>query len=173
MQISTAGISNKQKGFTLIELSIVVFLIALFSSMTIPLLTGFGQNQLDASARRLSGAIKYLYNESALNNSQYRLVFNLDKETWRAKIRQENGELVAAKRFGSPTPLRGDARIRDIHVSGKGSQNSGEVSLSIYPEGWIDRSVLHLDNGGNEILTLRIEPFTGTTEVYEGYREFE
>jgi general secretion pathway protein H len=58
-----------------------------------------------------------------------------------------------------------------MNVTGRGSFTSGEVTLEILPVGWIDETVIYLTEDKRE-MTLRIIPFTGSTEVYEGHREF-
>ncbi len=172
MRTSTAGRSSKA-GFTLIELTVVLTLIALFSALVVPMLTGIGQNSLDASARRLAGTVKYLYNEAALTGRPHQLVFNLDEETFGAKILEATGELIEAKGTGRTQHLKGDVRFRDVEITGRGRVTSGEVIAEIHPVGWMEETVIHLDAGGDQTMTLRLMPFTGATEIYAGYREFE
>ena len=85
---------SAQSGFTLIELGVVVVLIALFAMLTIPLFSSTGTSKLGYSARRLSGTIKYLFNESALTGLEHRLIYNLDRDTYRARVVEADGEIV-------------------------------------------------------------------------------
>lgn len=159
-------------GFTLIELGIVIFLLALFAMISVPLVAGLGERGLDASARRIAGTVKYLYNEAALTRSLHRLVLNLDEGTFAARRQDAKGELVELRGTGRVQKLKGDVKIRDVMIAGRGNYTSGEVTADIYPVGWMEETVIHLDRDG-KVLTLRLMPFTGTTEIYEGYREFE
>lgn len=172
MRISTTGRSSSA-GFTLIELSIVLLLIAIFSALVVPMITGIGENGLDASARRLAGTVKYLYNESALTGRPYRLVFNLEESTFGAKRLEANGDLVEVFGTGRMQRLKKEVRFRDVNVTGRGQFTSGEVTTDILPVGWLEETVIHLDAGNDEVLTLRLMPFTGATEIFTGYREFE
>lgn len=172
MPTSTAGKLNKEAGFTLIELAVVVLIIALLSSLTIPMVTGFGQDRLESSARRLAGSVKYLYNESALKKREYRLVFNLDEGTFGAKYIDFKGELVPAEGRWQEQRLKGDVRIRDVDVTGRGKVTSGEATTIIRPVGWLEETVIHLQED-DRMMTVRLMPFTGQSEIYEGYREFE
>jgi general secretion pathway protein H len=36
----------------------------------------------------------------------------------------------------------------------------------------VEETIIHLEDGAGEMLTLRVMPLTGTTEVFDGYREF-
>ncbi len=173
MPMSTAGNWNRPSGFTLIEIVVVLFLLALFSALTLPMLTGIGQDGLSASARRLAGTVKYLYNESALNRQEYRLIFHLDKGSYEARVLKTDGEWTEVTGIGAGRRLKGKTRFAEVDVAGKGAFTTGEVTAEIHPQGWLPETVVHLDNGKGGKMTLRIMPFTGATEVYEGYRDFE
>ena len=101
MPTSTTGNSTKQAGFTLIELTIVVVILALFALLTVPLFGATGTSKLEYSARRLSGTIKYLFNESALTGKEHRLIYNLGQGTYRGKIVEATGEIVDITGIGS------------------------------------------------------------------------
>ena len=47
-----------------------------------------------ASARRLAGTVKYLFNESALDGREYRLIFDLKDATYSARRLEEDGTLT-------------------------------------------------------------------------------
>jgi general secretion pathway protein H len=148
----------------------VVFLIGLFSALVIPMVTGIGDDKLATTSRRLAGTVKYLYNESALTGDKFRLIFNLDRGTFGAK-QETDGELHEVDGTGRLQTLKGDLRFSEMTVTGRGSFTSGEVTLEIESVGWIDEAVIYLTEDKRE-MTLRIMPFTGSTEVYEGHREF-
>lgn len=169
----SAGPASKyRRGFTLIELTIVLFIIALFSMLSLPMITGIGADGLKVSARRLAGSIQYLYNESALSGLQYRLIFNLDQETYAAKRLEKDGTVSPVSGVGRERHLDRDIRFEDITIPGRGKFTTGDVPMNIYPVGWLDEAIIHLQNGKGRKLTLRIRPLTGSTEVYEGYRDF-
>ena len=171
MPTSVTGRSNNSAGFTLIEVAVVVLLIALFAGLTVPMLTGVGQDGMDASARRIAGTVRYLYNEAALTGLQYRLTFDLDDGTFGAKVLGKDGQLREITGTGAERPLKGETRFAEVWTAGRGSFTRGEVTITIYPAGWLEETVLHLKEEERN-LTLRLMPFTGATEVYEGYREF-
>ncbi len=159
-------------GFTLIEIVVVMVLISLFMVLSIPLLGNIGTGSLDTSARRLSGTIKYLFNEAALTGHEYRLIYDLDQRSYRAQVLEENSELVDAPDQGREATLKGAVRFRDLQVPGRGKFTAGQVTIRIDPSGWIEETVIHLDDGKDNLLTLRVNPLTGSTEIYQGYRQF-
>ncbi|MDG5466890.1 prepilin-type N-terminal cleavage/methylation domain-containing protein [Deltaproteobacteria bacterium IMCC39524] len=159
-------------GFTLVELVVVMVLISLFMVFSIPLFSNIGTSSLGTSARRLSGTIKYLFNESAISGLEYRLVYDLDQGLYRAQILEANGEQVDAPDQGREAELRGDVRFMDLQLPGRGKFTMGQITTRIHPSGWVEETIIHLDDGAGEMLTLRVSPLTGTTEVFDGYREF-
>lgn len=186
MPTSTAGRSNKgagrfpyrfvataNSGFTLVELSVVVLLIGLFSLLTVPMFAGWGEGSLQSSARRIAGTVKYLYNESALRKQEFQLIFDLDKGAYHAKVLEADGELVEVTGTGRPQQLKGEVRFQDVAVAGHGKFSSGEVTTVIHPVGWLEETIIHLQDEKKRTMTLRLMPFTGSTEIHEGYREFE
>lgn len=150
----------------------VVALISLFMVFSIPLFGNVGTSSLDSSARRLSGTIKYLYNEAALSGLQYRLIYDLDQGSYRAQILAADGRLVDAEDQGRQARLKGTVRFEDVQLPGRGKYSMGQVTARIDPSGWIEETIIHLDDGQGKKLTLRVMPLTGTTEIFQGYREF-
>ncbi|MBW6512311.1 MAG: prepilin-type N-terminal cleavage/methylation domain-containing protein [Desulfuromonadaceae bacterium] len=169
MPTSTAGKSNN-RGFTLIELTIVIALLGLFALVALPLLGNFGESGLKRSARQLAGVTRHLFNEAALTGKEHRLVFDPGNGSYRALLRENNGELVATGKRNK-MELAAGVRFRDIQQPGSGT-GGGEVITRIYPVGWMQETVLHLTDAAGEVMTLRLMPFTGTTEIYTEYREF-
>lgn len=159
-------------GFTLVEIVVVVALISLFMVLSIPLFGTVGTSSLDSSARRLSGTIKYLFNESAISGFEYRLIYDLDRGTYRAQILEADGTLADAEDQGRQAELKGSVRFQDVQLPGRGKFTMGQITTRIDPSGWIEETIIHLNDDAGEILTLRVTPLTGTTEIYRGYREF-
>lgn len=169
MPTSKAGRST-DAGFTLIELAIVVFLIALFSAIVIPRLPSLESGGGERAARRISGTVKALYNEAALSGGEQRLIFDLEKGEMQPRRLKASGELENARGFGEKVSLSG-AKILDIRVAGQDKVATGTATVPFSPAGWLPETVIHLDSDGR-VLTLRLFSFTGSTRVYDGYREF-
>lgn len=171
MAMCRAGNFPDQRGFTLIELMVVVLLIGLFSYLATPLLSGPADAALASSSRRLAGTVKQLYNECALSGLEGRLVFNIERGTYAARLRERDGTLRPLPGVGKDGKLRGDTRFTAVAIAGRGSVSRGEVITEFSPAGWLPETVIHLQDGERQ-MTLRLLSFTGVTEVYEGYREF-
>lgn len=172
MPISKAGSSTDQAGFTLIELALVVFLLGLFAALAIPRLPSVDAGGPARGARKLAGTAKFLYNEAALSGREQRLICNLDQGRIRPRTLAENGELAPVKGLPQETQLPRGVSFVDVAIAGKEKITHGEATTPFFPAGWLPETVVHLKTDDGEILTVRLLSFTGTAEVYEGYREF-
>ena len=170
-EFAQARSNDRRAGFTLVEIVVVMVLISLFMVLSIPMFGSMGTGSLDSSARRLSGTIKYLFNESALSGLEYRLIFDLDGGTYRAQVLAPDGRLLDAEDQGRQAALKGSVRFEDLRLPGRGRFSMGEVTTRIDPSGWIEETIIHLVDD-DEKLTLRVMPLTGTTEIFAGYRDF-
>ena len=157
-------------GFTLVEILIVVVLIGVFLTVSVPLLGNFGAGDLKASARRLSGNIKYLFNEAAISGFEYRLTFDLDQHSYHAKVQGMDGTVEDVPGYGGPTSLKGSVQFMDVEIPGRGKYSSGQITARIHPSGWVEEMVIHLKEEQN-ILSLRVVPLSGETEFFQGYRD--
>lgn len=172
MRTFTAGNSTEPSGFTLIELSVILVLIGICSLLLIPRLDRFGGGELDAAARRLRGTVKFLFNEAALTGREHRLVYDLEHGSYRALVLKPDGELVEMHGPGKAVRLPPGIRFRDLVLRGRGTFSAGEITLRIHPTGWLEETVVHLQDQGGAQRTLRIAPLSGAADIYHGYRVF-
>ena len=150
----------------------VLLIISIFAFLVVPRLELGGGGDLAAAAKRLGGTTKYLYNEAALTGQEHRLLYDLERGSYRAARLEASGELVPLDGPGKLTMLRGEVRFRDLTVPGRGTFTSGEVTTTIHPAGWLEETIVHLENRKGEQLTVHISPLTGGVETYPGYRDF-
>ena len=76
MPISRAG-NSTESGFTLVELAVVLVLVGLLLGLVLPRLPGVGEDRLEATARRISGMTRHIYNEAALTGQEHLIRFDL------------------------------------------------------------------------------------------------
>ena len=164
---------TRQAGFTLIELVLVVLLLGLMASLGIPALSNMEPDGLAASTRRLAGTVKYLYNEAAMSGVEHRLIFNLDDGSYEARRLSPSGELETLQGVAAKHSLSEGVRFLRINQPGRGEQNSGTVTTAFLPSGWLEPTIIHLQDAKKRQMTLRLAPLTGLTEIYEGDRDFQ
>lgn len=172
MRTSRAGSWSSRSGFTLVELALVVLLLSLFSVLSLPLLSAVGDDAMERSARRLAGTVKYLYNEAALSGLEYRIVYDLDDRSYRTRRLETDGELTEVGGSGRGRSLYGEVAFEDLTIPGRGTFQSGELTTRVLPIGWMEETLVHLRQDDRQ-MTLHLQPYTGTTKVYEGYRDLD
>lgn len=176
MRISRVGRLNNSRGFTLIELGMVVFLLGLFATLSIPLFYSSSASVLHADARKISTAVRYLYNEAAINGAQHRMRCVLESGRFELEFVDGAGEWRDIENKRSAIQLDNEVRIRDIWSEEAGKVSDGTVTINIYPQGWMPATTIHLQSGSGsktKDLSIHLLPLSGLAEIEEGYHDFE
>jgi len=157
------------KGYTLIELAVVVILIGLFLGLSIPRFQyAMVSDDLKATIRRIVGTVKGLRNEAIREQQVY--IFHLDLESNRLWIEppgigEEERALARERAFKFPPGVR----ILDVWCKGKGKKVNGEVAIRFSKKGYVEQTVIHLGAEDGREFTLVLNPFLGTIKVYDKY----
>ncbi len=70
---------TNRRGFTLIEMVVAVFIIAMIFAISVPTINNMTRVHMRTAANKLAGNIKYLYDRAVLEKVYIRLVFDLDE----------------------------------------------------------------------------------------------
>jgi type II secretory pathway pseudopilin PulG len=159
-------------GFTLLELAVVVFPMGLMLTLALPYLGGFRQAALKSQARRLAGRATYMFDEATGHKLVLRLIFDMDNNGYAvAQLDPYAVKPVFApdrSMSGHPVMLPAAIRIRDVTVEGTGTLNRGTIATTFYPEGYVDATVVHLEDASGDVMTLEISPLTGQVAILNG-----
>ena len=160
-------------GFTLIELSLVIFIVGLLLLVAVPRLGSLGGVRLETSAKRLAALARYLHAEAALRSRVYRLNYDLDQRRyWVSVLAASAGsaEFVAdTAMLTRPVALPQSIRFAEVQVPQIGRVSSGQVYTHFYPHGDTDPTIIHLQGREAESMTILIPPMGGNPEVVRGY----
>ena len=74
------------RGITVVELMVVLAIIGMMMGLGAYMVAGIGDGELREDAGNLSAAIKYTYANAAVNNSEYRLVMNMDTGEYYSEV---------------------------------------------------------------------------------------
>ena len=168
-----SAIRNPQsKGFTLIELAVVIAILGVMITLIAPRLGELGEANLKRSARHLTGMIRFLHDESQAKKTEYRLRFDLqDGRYWAESFKllsESAGEFqTTTSAIGGEGRLFGQTTFRDIQAG----SHPDEPYILFTPDGWVESTIIHLRDGSGRDFSLLVRPLTGSTELREGYVE--
>jgi prepilin-type N-terminal cleavage/methylation domain-containing protein len=159
-------------GFTLLELAVVIFIMALMFTLAMPYMGSYRTAQLKSEARRLAGRVSYLYDEAATQKVVLRLIFDLNHQRYavaRLDPYSPNPQFVAEhSTAGKMVAMPPAVVIRDVTVADIGTFNRGIVACQFYPEGYVDATLIHLEDLSGDVLTLYLNPLTGQVIILAG-----
>lgn len=164
-----------QAGFTLIELGLVLLIISVVVALVVPRFRDQSHAELIAQTRKLAATFRFLQEEAILNGRVYRLNFDLDQQRYfvtSADADDESGGNFQRESgiLARDVALSANVQIADINVpmvTGKLYEGIGFTQF--YPDGSVEATVVHLDNG-QEGYTLYVpQPLTGRAYVASGY----
>lgn len=160
-------------GFTLLELTLVLFIIGLLVTVLLPRLSDLGSARLETSARRLAALVRYLNGEAAFSGRIHRIRYDLSEQVYAVQVlvpsRETNEFVLDSSPLSQTVSLPPGITFADIRVPTVGRVNSGQVYTHFYPHGYVDPTVIHLRDQQARVMTVLIPPITGEAHVYEGY----
>jgi general secretion pathway protein H len=160
----------QSKGFTLIELTIVIVILGVMLTLIIPRLGELGEANLKQSARHLTSTIRFLHDESQARKSRFRLRFDITEGRYWVEVLTFNpGDMTAEyKRYssemGTEGSLSGQTTFRDVKVA----SHPDDPYIEFSPNGWVERTLIHLRDGEGRDFTLLVNTLTGNTELRDG-----
>lgn len=173
--------TNRQLGFSLIELMVVLLLIAIMSAMIIPAMHGTYEDALLRSTARRLVDVFNLANSRAVTLNQ---TFQVRLNTKEGKYLLEPTRRAAAGGPSQLAPFEGafdkriavELRTPDSLAGAESERTENEDGshidqISFYPDGTADgRELLLRDRDGFQ-LALRISPITARVHIVEQPRE--
>ena len=163
---------RSQRGFTLLEVSIVLLIIGLLIALAIPRLPDITSTRLQASADKLAVTLGYLSDEAALRGRVYRLSLDLDRGNWRVTVTAPyaTGDIAAGfveewDPYIRAEQLPPDVRLDSVE-SGTNRYESGTAELIFTPDG-NGLPVKVVLAAGLHTYTVSYDPISGRTTVEE------
>ncbi len=164
MPMLPTGTLNNRSGFTLIELMVVIVVLSLASLISLPLLADRGEGDERLKLRRITGIVKQLYNEATLTRDEHVLMFDINDNSLRTfRLRSRFGA-VEKEPFGREMELS-PLKLKKVEVGGKGTFRTGQVSVRVFPLGWMEQTQVMVQKGDGEEVQLAFSPLTGSVTI--------
>jgi general secretion pathway protein H len=160
----------KSRGFTLIELAMVIVVLGIMISLVIPALGEMTGANLRRSARHLTSMSRFLRDEAEATKKVYRLRFDITGGHYWAEVREDD-ILAKTSEFkhlssaiSSEGSLSGNTTFKDV----KAGSHPDDPYIEFTPDGWVEKTFIHLRDGDGKDYTLIVQPLTGDTDLREG-----
>jgi type II secretion system protein H len=184
-------VTDRARGFTLVELMVVLVLIAVLTAVMIPEMRGtFEGEQLRASSRELIRGLSIAHSQSITVNHPHRLVIDAAQNRYRverlARSSEEGGGFVPVRSVaGAEGALHQHITIElrpppgvdgELELAGaapmelrrsEADNASAPNSIRFFPDGTAEGAELHLRDRGGFGLALRLNPITARVRVVE------
>lgn len=171
--INCINARNTTKGYTLIELTVVVVLIGLFLALAIPRFQyAIATDGLKATTRRIAGLVKALRDEAIREHKAYTVHLDLESNClWIDSEGMGEQETAAARESAFKFPQ--GVRILDVWYRGRGKKVDGEAGIRFSKKGYVEQMVIHLGAEDGRQFSLVLRPFLATIKVYDKYVDIE
>jgi general secretion pathway protein H len=158
------------KGFTLVELVMVMAVIVLTVAMVVPRLPDFAGLAFDRSARRSALFIQEVRRRAVDKQRWYRTEISFDPAVLTASYYGPENLYVTDEEL-PPFELPAAVLLQDVETAAAGKSLGGPAFLHFSPRGVVEPSAIHLSDGKGHSVTLLPELVTGGVEVVPGYSE--
>lgn len=163
--------SLSEAGFTLAELVIAIGLMGLVAMLVLPRLS-IGTNSLGSSTRQLIGMMNALYLQASSTKRLHRLYLDLDNQSYWAMVVHPDGERPPAlPGLADRITLPSDIRLMDVITPSQGKVATTRALVQFTQGGRADRSMVHLKDLNGNVLTLSLNPLTGSVQTMDSYLE--
>jgi general secretion pathway protein H len=161
-----------RRGFTLIEIAVVLVIIGMVLMLVMPRLPSSERENLKISAGTLASTLRYMQDRAATGRTTYYL--RMEPGTDNVKVleaaadgsEKEPGDPLLQKR-----PVKEGIVVADVIIPRLGKLNDGTIRLDVGPGGLRDFVVIHLRSSEDRFWTVMAFPSSGKVKVFDGYQE--
>src|SRR5512133_2376685 len=161
-----------QRGFTLIEIAVVLAIIGMVLLLVLPRLPSSDGENLKISARTLGATLRYIQDRAATGRTTYYLRLEPGTDNVRVLEAAVDG---SEKEPDDPLLRKRSVQegiiVADVIIPRLGEVGDGQVRLDVAAGGLRDFVVIHLRSAENRFWTIMAFPASGKVKVLEGYQE--
>lgn len=188
--LSRSKLRSGKKGFTLIEVLIVISIITLVMSLGLPAIERVTYMRLNSTTRKFIGLIRTIRNDAILLNGVYRLVVDFEHSQYWVETQREfkllesnpvvtpkkgkkedpppSNFILADKFSKKPIDMPDGVVIEAVVTERDGLVKQGLAYVHFFPNGFNDQAILQLNKTGakGDGYSLWIRPTSGKVELF-------
>jgi prepilin-type N-terminal cleavage/methylation domain-containing protein len=158
--------NSNRRGFTLVELAVVLFVLGLILWTVVPRMSNFGEPGRDAVFRDLASGSEQAFDISLFEKRETRLVLVPSEGTYEFRRTDRPDDPARPREFGSRLSVTG------IRVESEDRPLDIPTEIRYLPGGRVPATWIYFQDSGGENTpsrwTLRLNPFDGSVKVLEG-----
>jgi prepilin-type N-terminal cleavage/methylation domain-containing protein len=161
------------KGFTLLELMVVITLISMMLFFAIPNFHGFGpDDDIKRTSRWLLLNIKLLKGKALKEQKEYILNISIESKLfWISNEDMSEEEKLVAKEKGFNVPE--SISVIDVEFTEDKKVSIGDAEIYFYKKGYSDKAIIHIEDEENNKISFVIEPFLSRVKMLDEYASFD
>jgi general secretion pathway protein H len=121
-------LTAQPRGLTIIELMVVMAIVAGLAAMSVYAVGALTAGDLRDESMRLTSAMKYTWTRAAVNGAQYRIVFDIDGNSYRSEVTDAPVVRESTDEGGEEGVLPEEARERENERNAGASDLFGDDS---------------------------------------------
>ncbi|MEJ2038345.1 MAG: prepilin-type N-terminal cleavage/methylation domain-containing protein [Desulfosarcinaceae bacterium] len=163
---------NPAKGFTLIELMVVMLLISIFLAVAIPRFDGgFAQDPVKKVTRWMINTTRTLRTDAVRLQKMQSLVVDLNNNRfWVVDETMDEEALAGAAENAYKLPS--SIKVMDVEYPQADRVSSGTAEIHFFAAGYADNSIIHFEEEDARRFSILIEPLLPKIKVVEEWLSF-
>lgn len=161
-----------RRGFTLIEIAVVLAIIGMVLLIVLPRLPSSEHEDLKSSARTLASTLRYMQDRAATGRTVYFLRMEPGTDTVKVlEAAADGSEKDPEDPLLQRPPVRAGIVVADVVIPRLGKVSDGQLRLEVGAGGLRDFAAIHLRSPDGTFWTVMTFPAGGKVKVFEGYQE--
>jgi len=169
-EIIAMRMRSVSRGFTIVELIIVVAIIAIAAMIAVPMISSASSVQLRSAANMIAADLEYAKSMAISRQRMYAVVFNEAAESYQIEDANEVIDHPVKKGFKYVVDFSNDSRLDKVNIVDADFDTTNEIKFdylgSPYNGGGnpLNSGTIDLRAGGTTA-TISVEPITGFISI--------
>ena len=159
------------RGFSLIEIMVVVAIIALVMAVVIPQVDFLAGVEMKSAARTITGAVRMTYATAVTSRNYYRMVFDLNEHSYRVEKKSGANYVPAEEPLLQGRTLPDSIYFKRVEVEGQTCLADSNCTAVIYftPGGYVEEAAIYIATTDDaKAISVFTQPMTGHCAIVLG-----